>query len=143
MGNMMSLNISDEVIKAAITEEVRAGIVKALGDPSVIVRDAIKTMTDKYVNSNGEFCRKDSYRAKPYFEWLAESIVVTTVKQEIEKYVNENRDEFAEEVRKQMKDANFKKNVTAAFLQAIVSTTQNEWKMPINISFEQPREEYL
>lgn len=31
MGNMMSLNISDEVIKAAITEEVRAGIVKALG----------------------------------------------------------------------------------------------------------------
>ena len=127
MGNMMSLNISDEVIKAAITEEVRAGIVKALGDPSVIVRDAIKTMTDKYVNSNGEFCRKDSYRAKPYFEWLAESIVVTTVKQEIEKYVNENRDEFAEEVRKQ----------------AIVSTTQNEWKMPINISFEQPREEYL
>ena len=143
MGNMMSLNSSDEVIKAAITEEVRAGIVKALGDPSVIVRDAIKTMTDKYVNSNGEFCRKDSNRAKPYFEWLAESIVVTTVKQEIEKYVNENRDEFAEEVRKQMKDANFKKNVTAAFLQAIVSTTQNEWKMPINISFEQPREEYL
>lgn len=36
MGNMMSLNISDEVIKAAITEEVRAGIVKALGDTSVV-----------------------------------------------------------------------------------------------------------
>lgn len=37
MGNMMSLNISDDVIKAAIQEEVHAGIVKALGDPSVIV----------------------------------------------------------------------------------------------------------
>lgn len=35
MGNMMSLNISDDVIKAAIQEEVHAGIVKALGDPCV------------------------------------------------------------------------------------------------------------
>ena len=53
MGNMMSLNISDDVIKAAIQEEVHAGIVKALGEPSVIVRDAIKTMTNKYVNERG------------------------------------------------------------------------------------------
>ena len=54
MGNMMSLNISDDVIKAAIQEEVHAGIVKALGDPSVIVRDAIKTMTNRYVNKEGK-----------------------------------------------------------------------------------------
>lgn len=63
MGNMMSLNISDDVIKAAIQEEVHAGIVKALGEPSVIVRDAIKTMTNKYVNERGEFVGKDNWRA--------------------------------------------------------------------------------
>ena len=100
MGNMMSLNISDDVIKAAIQEEVHAGIVKALGEPSVIVRDAIKTMTNKYVNERGEFVGKDNWRAKPYFDWLAEDIVKTTVKEEIEKYVNENREEFAEVIRK-------------------------------------------
>ena len=52
MGNMMSLNISDEVIKAAVQEEVHAGIVKALGDPSVIVRDAIKAMTTRHINED-------------------------------------------------------------------------------------------
>ena len=98
MGNMMSLNISDEVIKAAVQEEVHAGIVKALGDPSVIVRDAIKTMTNRYVDERGEFVSKDNWRAKPYFDWLAEDIVKTTIKEEIEKYVNENREEFAEEI---------------------------------------------
>ena len=86
MGNMMSLNISDEVIKAAVQEEVHAGIVKALGDPSVIVRDAIKTMTNRYVNKDGKFCERGSWNAKPYFDWLAEDIVKTTVKEEIEKY---------------------------------------------------------
>lgn len=35
MANMMSLNISDEVIKAAVREEVSAGIVKALGNPEI------------------------------------------------------------------------------------------------------------
>jgi hypothetical protein len=141
MGNMMSLNISDDVIKAAIQEEVHAGIVKALGEPSVIVRDAIKTMTNKYVNERGEFVCKDNWRAKPYFDWLAEDIVKTTVKEEIEKYVNENREEFAEVIRKQLKSADFIKSITTSFLQAVVKNTESEWKMPISISFEKPKED--
>lgn len=141
MGNMMSLNISDEVIKAAVQEEVHAGIVKALGDPSVIVRDAIKTMTNRYVNERGEFVSKDNWRAKPYFDWLAADIVKTTVKEEIEKYVNENREEFAEEIRKQLKSADFRKSISASFLQAIVKNTESDWKMPISISFEKSEED--
>lgn len=58
MANMMSLNISDEVIKAAVREEVSAGIVKALGNPEIVVRDAIHEMTDRYVDSTGEFVKR-------------------------------------------------------------------------------------
>lgn len=141
MGNMMSLNISDDVIKAAIQEEVHAGIVKALGDPSVIVRDAIKTMTNRYVDKEGKFCDKGSWNARPYFDWLAEDIVKNTVKEEIEKYVNENREEFAEEIRKQLKSADFRKSIAASFLQSIVKCTESDWKMPISISFEPPKED--
>ena len=141
MGNMMSLNISDEVIKAAVQEEVHTGIIKALGDPSVIVRDAIKAMTDKYVDEKGNFCRKDSWRARPYFDFLAEDIVKTTVKEEIEKYANENREEFVEEIRKQLKSTDFRNNIVASFLQSIVKCTESDWKMPISISFEPPKED--
>ena len=141
MGNMMSLNISDDVIKAAIQEEVHAGIVKALGDPSVIVRDAVKVMTNRYVDKDGKFCEKGSWNAQPYFDWLAKDIIKTTVKEEIEKYVNENREEFAEEIRKQLKSADFRKSITASFLQAVVKSTESDWKMPISISFEPPKED--
>lgn len=135
MANMMSLNVSDEVIRAAVREEVNAGIVKALGNPEVVVRDAIHEMTNKYVDSNGEFVKKDNWRAVPYFDWLAKNTIEKTVKEEIEKYINENREEFAKEIRKQLQSTNFKEKTAEAFLQAVTSITEKSWTMPISVSF--------
>lgn len=140
MANMMSLNISDEVIKAAVKEEVQAGIVKALGNPEIIVRDAIHEMTDKYVNDRGEFVRKDNYRAIPYFDYLAKSTIEQTVKEEIEKYIEENREEFAKEIRKQLQSTNFKENVAASFLKTLSGIAESSWKMPIRVSFVEPED---
>ena len=140
MANMMSLNISDEVIKAAVREEVIAGIVKALGNPEIVVRDAIYEMTDRYVDSTGEFVKKDSWRAIPYFDWLAKNTIEKTVKEEIEKYINENREEFAKEIRKQLQSTNFKESIVASFLKSLSDIAESSWKMPINVSFEQPED---
>lgn len=140
MANMMSLNISDEVIKAAVKEEVQAGIVKALGNPEIIVRDAIHEMTDKYVDDRGEFVGKNNYRAIPYFDYLAKSTIEQTVKEEIEKYINENREEFAKEIRKQLQHTNFRKNVAASFLKSLSGLAESTWKMPISVSFEKPED---
>lgn len=138
MANMMSLNISDEVIKAAVKEEVQAGIVKALGNPEIIVRDAIHEMTNKYVDSNGEFVKKDTWRAVPYFDWLAKNTIEKTVKEEIEKYINENREEFAKEIRRQLQSTNFKESIAASFLKSLSDIAESSWQMPINVSFKQP-----
>jgi hypothetical protein len=140
MANMMSLNISDEVIKAAVREEVNAGIVKALGNPEIVVRDAIHEMTDRYVDSTGEFVKKDSWRAMPYFDWLAKNTIEKTVKEEIEKYINENREKFAKEIRKQLQSTNFKESIAASFLKSLSDIAESYWKMPINVSFEQPED---
>lgn len=140
MANMMSLNISDEVIKAAVREEVNAGIVKALGNPEVVVRDAIHEMTNKYVDSNGEFVKKDSWRSIPYFDWLAKNTIEKTVKEEIEKYINENREEFAKEIRKQLQRTDFKENVAASFLKSLSDIAESSWRMPIRVSFEKPED---
>ncbi len=140
MANMMSLNISDEVIKAAVREEVNAGIVKALGNPEIVVRDAIHEMTDRYVDSTGEFVKKDSWRAMPYFDWLAKNTIEKTVKEEIEKYINENREEFAKEIRKQLQSTNFKENVASSFLKTLSNIAEYSWKMPICVSFEEPED---
>lgn len=142
MANMMSLNISDEVIKAAVREEVNAGIVKALGNPEVVVRDAIHEMTNKYVDSNGNFVKKDSWHAISYFDWLAKDTIEKTVKEEIEKYISENRDEFAKEIRKQLQSTNFKEKTAESFLQAVTSITEKSWTMPISVSFNVQKDDF-
>ena len=43
------------------------------------------------------------------FRWGdAKHAIEETVKEEIEKYINENREEFAKEIRKQLQSTNFK-----------------------------------
>ena len=111
-----------------------------MGNPEIVVRDAIHEMTDKYVNGTGEFVKKDSWRAMPYFDWLAKNTIEKTVKEEIEKYINENREEFAKEIRKQLQSTNFKESIAASFLKSLSDIAESSWKMPINVSFEQPED---
>ena len=142
MSNVMSLNISDKVIEAAIREEVNAGIVRALGNPEDVVRDAIKSMTNQYVDKQtGEITRKNHYNSIPYFDWLAKNTIETCVREEIEKYINENKEEFAEEIRKQLSEYDFQKNIAAGFIQAVLDQTRSSWGMPITVSFEPDRYE--
>lgn len=145
MGNKtnVSVDISEEVIKEAVQKEVQAGIVRALGNPEAVVRDAIKTMTNKYVDDRGKFCEKGSYQAKPYYEWLAEQTVVDCVKEEIEKYVEENKKALRKEIRKQFDEKDFRKMLAAQFLKTITGALENEWRMPINVSFDRQEEGML
>lgn len=140
MSDLVNLNVSEGLIKSVIQEEIKAGIIRALGDPSQIVRTAIEKMTDLYVDEDGKFCKETSWHAKPYFDWLVEQTVKDCVKDEITKYVTENRGELANEVRAQLKNANFRNKIAASFVQSIVDTTEKSWKMPINISFEEYKE---
>lgn len=142
MGNLVNLNVSDDLIKSVIQEEVKAGIIRALGDPSQIVRTAIEKMTDLYVDEDGKFCKENSWHAKPYFDWLAEQTVKECVRDEIIKYVSENKDGLENEIRTQLKSLKFRSNLAASFIQSIVDSSKSKWNMPINISFEKPKEEY-
>lgn len=140
MSELMSLNISQDLIKSAIQEEIKAGIVKALGDPSRIVKDAIALMTDTYVDANGNITKRGSYRSKPYFDWLAEETVKKTVREEIEKYVDEHREEFADAIRMELRKKTFKNNMAAEFIKTITEAVHSNYKMPITISFEEPKD---
>lgn len=137
MSEMMSLNISQDLIKSAIQEEVKAGIIRALGDPSKIVKDAIASMTDTYVDVNGNITKIGSYRSKPYFDWLAEETVKKTVREEIEKYVNEHREEFANVIRMELGKKTFRNNMAAEFIKTITEAIHRDYKMPITISFNE------
>lgn len=137
MSNIMSLNISDDVIKAALQEEIQAGIIRAMGDPGKVVKDAIIAMTDKRVNSRGEIVASgDKWNTKPYFEWLAQTTVENVVREEIEKFIDENKEGIAKEIREQLSNENLKSDIANSFIALILRNAKNEFKTKVNIQFE-------
>lgn len=132
----VGLSLDQEYIKASVENIVKAGIVQALGDPSVLVRDAINQTINRKVDEDGR--RSDSYRAVPYLDWLANKVVEDTIRQALTEAVQANAESLREEMFRQLNTKDFKKHMASAFLQTVLKASENHYKMPVTINFELP-----
>ena len=135
-----SLSIDTQYIEGEVNRIVKAAIVAALGNRDEIIKKAIDNTIDSYVDERGNPCKKDSYRAKPYLDHLAEKTVENVVREAIAEVVDENREAFKVEIKKNIGKRKWKENMAQSFIQMIIDNTKSEWKMPVSISFEKPKE---
>ena len=84
--------------------------------------------------------RKDSYKAIPFLDYVAQKTVEKTVREAIEEIVSENQEAFKEEIKKQLGKRKWKENVAQAFIQLVLDDAKSEWKMPVSITLEKPKE---
>lgn len=142
MGNSImgvELNLDQEYIKGAVEDIVRAGIVKALGDPAQIVNAALKQTINRKVDRRTGEPSDRGWDAVPYLNWLAEKVVEDTVRECIKEYIEENKDAFKAEVLKQLSNPVFRKNTAVAFIDRISSCATRQYEMPIHVEFK-PRD---
>ncbi len=143
MGNSpvnASLSIDAGYIEAEVQRIVKAAIVETLGNKDEIIRKAIDSTIDKYVDDKGEPCRKDSYRAKPFLDYVAQKTVEKTVREVFEELVEENKDDFKAEIKRQLGKRKWKEDVAQSFIQLILDDVKSEWKMPVKVSLEKPKD---
>lgn len=139
MGNNImgvELNLDQEYIKGAVEDIVRAGIVKALGDPSQIVNAALKQTINRKVDRRTGEPSDRGWDAVPYLNWLAEKVVEDTVRECIKEYVEENKDTFKAEVLKQLSKPEFRRNTAVAFIDRISRCASDRYDMPIHVEFK-------
>ena len=135
----VGLSLDQEYIKASVENIVKAGIVQALGDPSVLVRDAINQTINRKVDREGKPSDRDYY-AIPYLNWLANKVVEDTIRQALTEAVQANADSLREEMLRQLSSKNFKRDLASAFLQSVLNASESTWKMPVTINFEPPKD---
>ena len=138
----LEMNLDQEYLKGAVEDIVKAGISQALGDPGEMVAKAVNHIINMSVDSDGQPVANDSYRAQPYLKWYAEQVIKKTVKECLEKYVEENRDDFETEIKKQLGSKKFRTDTASAFIETMLSEAQSHYRMPINITFEPYKEKY-
>lgn len=135
-----SFSIDAQYIEGEVNRIVKAAIVSALGNRDEIIKKAIDNTIDSYVDERGNPCKKDSYRAKPYLDYLAEKTVENVVREAMAEVVDENREAFKVEIKKNIGKRKWKEDMAQSFIQMIIDNTKSAWKMPVSISLEKPKE---
>lgn len=138
MANMIGLDlkVDEKYIEASVQEIVKSAITQALGDPTKIVKNAVDSAIGTYVNEEGKECRKDSYRARPYLDWLATKTIEETAREVMREVVEENKDLFKEEIKKQLSARCFRESVAESFVKLLIDNSENKWQMPVLVKFE-------
>src|SRR5574344_859881 len=95
----MGIQIDKELIENNVSNAVCVAIASALGDKDELIGKAVKAVVSSYVDTEGRPCSSGSYRAIPYLKYLAEQSVKESVKNEIAKMVEENKEQFSQAIR--------------------------------------------
>jgi hypothetical protein len=133
----VGLNIDQNFLKAAVQDIVNAALVKSLGDPAELVRQAIDRTINQKVDSDGKITR-DEYRSEPYLNWLAKRVVTDTVKEAVMQMVKEHAPALKAELLHQLRTQRFQQNMAAQFLETVEKAAVDTWKMPISVEFVLP-----
>ena len=139
-GNIIGvdLKLDQNYIEAAVQEIVQAGIVQALGDPTRIVKDAVGSIVNKRVDSDGKVS-SSSYSSMPYLDWLAKKTIEDVVRETMRNVLESKRAFFVEEIERQLSDAKFRSDMCAAFVKSVLSASESAWRMPVAITFDPPK----
>ena len=131
----MGIEIDKELIESNVSNAVCAAIASALGNKDELIEKAVKAVVSSYVDSEGRPCSSGSYCAIPYLKYLAEQSVKESVKNEIAKMVEENKQQFSQAIRAELNKSSVRQQLAAAFLDAVIGAAQKDWKMPVTVSF--------
>ena len=137
MGNIVDvdLKVDPQYLKKSAEEIVKAGIVQALGDPSDILKNAIDSVFSMNVDSEGK--PSNSYRSKPYLNWLAEKVIEDTVRDVMRETIEERKEEFTAAIKKQVQQKKFYDRVAASFIKSMLNAADSRWTMPIDVNFRE------
>lgn len=131
----MGIQIDKELIENNVSNAVCVAIASALGDKDELIVKAVKAVVSSYVDTEGRPCSSGSYRAIPYLKYLAEQSVKESVKNEIAKMVEENKEQFSQAIRAELNKPSVRQQLAAAFLDSVIGAAQQDWKMPVTVSF--------
>ena len=114
----MGIEIDKELIENNVSNAVCVAIASALGDKDELIGKAIKAVISSYVDPEGRPCSSGSYHAIPYLKYLAEQSIKESVKSEIAKIVEGNKEQFSQAIRAELNKSSVRQQLAASFSNA-------------------------
>ena len=131
MENLVSLNISKEMLNPIIDGHVKAMMAEALGGKDAIIDKIISQVLNTRVGSDG---KPSTYsNNKTYFEWLLKDEITKSVKDLIQEEVRSKASSIKAAIKKQMKSEAGSSKIADALINGLSGTLENSWTSDFSI----------
>lgn len=133
--NLMSLNLSADMIKPIIEKTIQANVLSALNGWEGVVADMVNTVLTTKVNENGKI---SSYSGDNRYTWLEINLnrrIKELVENEVKKQIEESAGAIREAVRKQITSKAGSNAVAKAVVDGLIGSFEKSWNSRIEISF--------
>ena len=137
--NLMSLNLSADMIKPIIEKTIQANVLSALNGWEGVVTDMVNTVLTTKVNSSGNI---SEYSCENKYTWLEVNLnrrIKELVEDEVKKQIEKSADAIRDAVRKQITSKAGSNAIAKAIVDGLIGTFEKSWTSRIDISFSKDR----
>lgn len=134
--NLMSLNLSADMIKPIIEKTIQANVLSALNGWEGVVTDMVNTVLATKVDEHGKI---SSYSSENRYTWIEVNLnrrIKELVEGEVKKQIEESAEAIREAVRKQITSKAGSNAIAKAVVDGLIGTFEKSWNSTINISFD-------
>lgn len=130
-----TVNIPKDVIDPIVRQQVCAGIVAALGDPSVLISAVVDRAIKQKVDSEGKINEYGSYNTHDMVEVLAKKAINSVVQQAIRDWVDDHKPAIKEQVEKVLMKQ--KGAFAKSLVEGMVDAAKQQWSFKCDITIPQ------
>lgn len=134
--NLMSLNLSADMIKPIIEKTIQANVLSALNGWEGVVTDMVNAVLTTKVDKNGNI---SDYSSENRYSWVEVNLnrrIKELVEDEVKKQIEKSADAIRDAVRKQITSRAGSNAIAKAVVDGLIGTFEKSWNSRINISFD-------
>lgn len=133
--NLMSLNLSADMIKPIVEKTIQANVLSALNGWEGVVADMVNAVLTTKVDSSGKI---SNYSGDNRYSWIEINLnkrIKELVEEEVKKQIDESAEAIREAVRKQITSKAGSNAVAKAVVDGLIGSFEKSWNSRIEISF--------
>lgn len=138
--NLMTLNLSEDMIKGIVDKQIQQAIVKQLGNAEEYMEGLISSALHQKVDSSGKISQYSSYNKYDYLDIALKKNIRIAVDEAIKEWIKENQELLKKQLKKHMSKDETKNQFIDAFTNGLTNCFESSYRINCAVSFTNPKE---
>ena len=134
--NMMSLKISEDMIKGIVSQQIQQAIVRELGNAEEYMQALIAVALHQKVTSTGTVSNYSSDNKFDYLDILLKKEIQKAADEALKEYIKANTDVLRVALRKELEKTATKDELVKMFVEGASKAFGCSWNFSCNVDFK-------